>query len=168
MIAQARECNQKILDRLLITSELLRGSRKWAIFTIVVTLLSTRIHVSNRTRRPSPDAKLSDTNTFQGYQHAVTVNRQCASGLRSADRHAHALWHALILFRFLTQGFHSIDLRHHVATTTYQLRRLRLHNLIERVPKSISAVQLATQLVNGARLSVSPTSCVGESAEERT
>ena len=55
----------------------------------------------------------------------------------------------LILFRQLAQGFRSADLRAHLAALsgcdpasisqgaiTYQLRRLRLHGLIERVPTS--------------------------------
>jgi hypothetical protein len=59
------------------------------------------------------------------------------------------LWHAIILFRQLAEGFRSADLRHHVAALsgrdpnaisqgamTYQLRRLRLHGLIERLPNS--------------------------------
>jgi hypothetical protein len=53
------------------------------------------------------------------------------------------------LFRLLPYGFRSRDLREHLAPLlgddpsqwtqgrlTYQLRRLRLHGLIERVPKS--------------------------------
>jgi hypothetical protein len=61
----------------------------------------------------------------------------------------HALLHALILFRQIADGFRAADMRRHLAalsgndpdsisqgTITYQLRRLRLHGLIERVPKS--------------------------------
>jgi len=87
--------------------------------------------------------------TFQSVNSPVTVNSQRASGLRFANPRAHALWHALILFRLLPQGFRSADLRHHLtalsgrdpqsisqSAITYQLRRLRLHGLIERLPKS--------------------------------
>jgi hypothetical protein len=55
---------------------------------------------------------------------------------------------ALILFRQLAEGFRAADLRRHLAdlsgndpasislsAITYQLRRLRLHGLIERVPE---------------------------------
>ena len=61
----------------------------------------------------------------------------------------HSLLHALILFRQIAHGFRSADLRRHLAALsggdpaslsqgaiTYQLRRLRLHRLIERVPNS--------------------------------
>ena len=57
--------------------------------------------------------------------------------------------HALILFRQLAHGFRAADLRQRLAALsgsdpasisqgaiTYQLRRLRLHGLIERVPNS--------------------------------
>ena len=57
--------------------------------------------------------------------------------------------HALILFRQLAEGFRAAELRRHLAALsgrdpaaisqgaiTYQLRRLRLHGLIERVPNS--------------------------------
>src|SRR5207302_10272382 len=79
----------------------------------------------------------------------VASGRQRASGLRFADPHVHSLLHALILFRQIAHGFRSADLRRHLAALsggdpaslsqgaiTYQLRRLRLHRLIERVPNS--------------------------------
>ena len=56
---------------------------------------------------------------------------------------------AVVIFRLLPCGFRSRDLREHIAPLlgddpsqwtqgrlTYQLRRLRLHGLIERVPSS--------------------------------
>ena len=98
--------------------------------------------------RISHDCMIAE-DTFQSINSPVTVNRQRASGLRFADPRVHALWHALILFRLLARGFRSADLRHHLAALsgrdphsipqsaiTYQLRRLRLHDLIERLPKS--------------------------------
>jgi hypothetical protein len=64
-------------------------------------------------------------------------------------RPKHGFLHTLILFRQLAQGFRAADLRQHLAslsgcnpaaisqgTITYQLRRLRLHGLIERVSGS--------------------------------
>ena len=86
---------------------------------------------------------------FQAINSPVAAGRQRASGLRFADPRAHALLHAVILFRQLAQGFRSSDLRQHLAALsgrdpqsisqsaiTYQLRRLRLHGLIERMPNS--------------------------------
>ena len=98
--------------------------------------------------RLSHDCMLAE-DTLQAIDGPVTAGRQRASGLRFADARVHALWHAIILFRQLAEGFRSADLRHHVAALsgrdpntisqgamTYQLRRLRLHGLIERLPNS--------------------------------
>ena len=98
--------------------------------------------------RMSHDCILSE-DTFQAINRPVAAGRQRASGLRFADQRVHALLHALILFRQLAQGFRAADLRQHLAALsgadeasisqgaiTYQLRRLRLHGLIERVSSS--------------------------------
>jgi hypothetical protein len=98
--------------------------------------------------RLSHDCILSE-DTFRAIDSPVAAGRQRASGLRFADPRAHALLHALILFRQLAHGFRAADLRQHLAAlsgsdpgsiaqgaVTYQLRRLRLHRLIERVPNS--------------------------------
>jgi hypothetical protein len=85
--------------------------------------------------------------------HAVTaptlVHDQRAAGLRFGDGRVHALMHALCLFALAPTGFRHRDLRAYVAqlhprdphtyspgAMTYDLRRLRLHGLIERVPKT--------------------------------
>jgi hypothetical protein len=98
--------------------------------------------------RLSHDSILSE-DTFQAVNRPLTAGRQRASGLRFADPRVHALLHALILFRQLADGFRAADLRQHLAALagceqasisqgaiTYQLRRLRLHGLIERLPNS--------------------------------
>jgi hypothetical protein len=98
--------------------------------------------------RLSHDCMLAE-DTFQTINSPVAQGRQRASGLRFADPRVHPLLHALILFRQLAEGFRSADLRHHVAALsgrdpesisqgaiTYQLRRLRLHGFIERLPNS--------------------------------
>jgi hypothetical protein len=98
--------------------------------------------------RLSHDCILSEDG-FQAVNGPVTAGHQRASGLRFADPRVHALLHALILFRQLAQGFRAADLRHHLAAlsgrdptsisqgaVTYQLRRLRLHGMIERLPNS--------------------------------
>ena len=79
----------------------------------------------------------------------VLVADQRAAGLRFGDPRVHALMHALCLFALAPTGFRHRDLRDHVAqlqgrepdtysagAMTYDLRRLRLHGLIERVPRS--------------------------------
>ena len=98
--------------------------------------------------RLSHDCMLTE-DTFHSINSPVAVGGQRASGLRFADPRVHPLLHALILFRQLAQGFRSANLRHHLAALagrdpesisqgaiTYQLRRLRLHGLIERLPNS--------------------------------
>ena len=79
----------------------------------------------------------------------IVVHDQRAAGLRFGDRRVHALMHALCLFALAPTGFRHRDLRDHVAhlqgrdaetypagSMTYDLRRLRLHGLIARVPRS--------------------------------
>jgi len=79
----------------------------------------------------------------------VTVDTQRAAGLRFGDPRVHALMHALCLFALAPTGFRHREFRDHVAplqgrapdtysagSMTYDLRRLRLHRLIERVPRS--------------------------------
>jgi hypothetical protein len=98
--------------------------------------------------RLSHDCMLAEA-TFQALNGPVTAGQQRASGLRFADVRAHSLLHALVLFRQLAQSFRCADLRHQFAAlsgrdpqsltqgaVTYQLRRLRLHGLIERLPNS--------------------------------
>jgi hypothetical protein len=79
----------------------------------------------------------------------VSVQGQRASALRFLDARVQILFHALVLFRLLPRGFSNKTLREHVALLsgqdpgslsqgrmTYDLRRLRLHGLIHRVPKT--------------------------------
>jgi hypothetical protein len=74
---------------------------------------------------------------------------QRASALVFGDPRALALLHALCLFGLLPTGFSNADLRQSIAPLlgfdpahyrpgkmTYDLRRLRLHGLIERIPRS--------------------------------
>ncbi len=85
--------------------------------------------------------------------HAVTspvlVEDQRAAGLRFADPRVHALMHALCLFALAPTGFRHREFRDQLAqlqgrdpdtysagSMTYDLRRLRLHGLIDRVPHS--------------------------------
>jgi hypothetical protein len=71
------------------------------------------------------------------------------AGLRLGDRRAHGLLHALLVFRLLPNGFLNRDLRGLLAgllgrgpneisasQISYDLRRLRAHGLIARVPHS--------------------------------
>jgi hypothetical protein len=98
--------------------------------------------------RLSHDCMLAE-DAFQAINSPVAAGRQRASGLRFADARTHSLWHAIILFRQLAEGFRAAELRRHLAglsgidpdkvsqgAITYQLRRLRLHGFIERLPNS--------------------------------
>jgi hypothetical protein len=84
---------------------------------------------------------------FHALTHPVAHDAQRAPGLRFDDRRAQALLHALCLFAVAPTGFRQRDLRPLVAQLvgappagytagqmTYDLRRLRLHGLIARVP----------------------------------
>ena len=98
--------------------------------------------------RLSHDCMLTE-DAFQSINRPVAAGRQRASGLRYADAKTQSLLHALVVFRLLANGFRCADLRNHLAALsgrnpetisqgaiTYQLRRLRLHGLIERLPNS--------------------------------
>jgi hypothetical protein len=79
----------------------------------------------------------------------VEVSGQRAAAMRITDLRVLALWHMLVLFRLLPCGFANRDLRAPLAVLTgqepnnitqgkmtYDLRRLRLHGMIERIPKT--------------------------------
>ena len=85
--------------------------------------------------------------TFDDLHRPRIVDRQRASALRFGDPRVQALLAALLAFRVLPDGFQNRDLRTTVAPLiglsveeygrgrmTYDLRRLRLHGLIERIP----------------------------------
>ena len=79
----------------------------------------------------------------------LEVNGQRTSALRTTDLRVLALWHVLVWFRLLPCGFANRDLHEQIAVLTgqmpatitqgrmtYDLRRLRLHGTIERIPKT--------------------------------
>src|SRR5713101_7831289 len=79
-------------------------------------------------------------------QHPTLETGQRASALRFGDPRVMALLQALTGFTHLPRGFHNRHLRPHVAALlgrpytaaqmTYDLRRLRLKGLIQRIPKT--------------------------------
>jgi hypothetical protein len=86
---------------------------------------------------------------FRRTNDPVVVDGQRASALRFADPMVQALYSALLVFHLLPRGFSNCDLRNHWAPLlgktpqsitpgqmTYHLRRLRLHGILARVPKS--------------------------------
>ena len=81
------------------------------------------------------------------HQPIITDTGARIPGLRLGDRRAHALLQALLMFRLLPAGFANRDLRRlladllgtHAITAgqmSYDLRRLRVHGLITRIPRS--------------------------------
>jgi DNA-binding transcriptional ArsR family regulator len=99
-------------------------------------------------QRISHDCTLGEAE-LQQLLRPVTVDQQRAAALRVGDPRALAILSALLLFRLLPRGFANRDLREHVGMLlamdpsamtqgrmTYDLRRLRLHGLVERIPKS--------------------------------
>jgi hypothetical protein len=86
---------------------------------------------------------------FRQLNEPAVVDGQRGSALRFADPLVQALFAALLVFRLMPRGFSNRELRDHWAPLvgktsqsitpgqmTYHLRRLRLHGLIERIPKS--------------------------------
>jgi hypothetical protein len=99
-------------------------------------------------QRLSHDCTIGE-DAFRQLNEPVTVAGQRGSALRFADPLVQALFSALLVFRLLPRGFCNRELRDHWAPLvgktsqsitpgqmTYHLRRLRLHGLIERMPKS--------------------------------
>ena len=93
-------------------------------------------------QRISHDCSLGE-DAFHAIQRPRVVANQRASALRFEDERVQALFHAIVLFRLLPNGFANADLRQRLqplrghrtsaGSTTYDLRRLRLHGLIRRI-----------------------------------
>jgi hypothetical protein len=87
--------------------------------------------------------------TLQQLQRPRIVEGQRVSALRLADPTVQALWNAVLMYDLLPAGFSNRQLRTHLAQLlgrpeesltqgrmSYHLRRLRLHGLIHRIPKT--------------------------------
>ena len=90
---------------------------------------------------------ITGADAFTAVNNPVEVDGQHAAGLRFGDARAQALLSTLLTFRLQPNGFTNADLRTHLAGLlgtdprtwptgrgTYDLRRLRLHSLITRIP----------------------------------
>jgi hypothetical protein len=97
-------------------------------------------------QRTSCDCAIGE-DTFAKVCHPVEVDGQRGPALRFGDPRVQALLSVLVVFRLLPGGFSNRDLREHLAPLlgidpasmtagrmTYDLRRLRLHGVIERIP----------------------------------
>jgi hypothetical protein len=99
-------------------------------------------------QRVSHDCQLG-AEAFAQITQPITVDGQRAAALRFEQERVQALLSALVVFSLLPTGFSNRDLREHLAPLlglapsqlppgrmTYDLRRLRLHGLIERLPRT--------------------------------
>jgi hypothetical protein len=90
---------------------------------------------------------ITGADAFTAVNNPIDVGGQHAAGLRLGDARAQALLATLLTFRLHPHGFTNADLRTHLAgllgadprtwpagRATYDLRRLRLHGLITRIP----------------------------------
>ena len=97
-------------------------------------------------QRTSSDCHIGEE-AFAQVCAPVAVDGQRGPALRFGDPRVQALLSVLVLFRLLPDGFSNKDLRGHLAPLlgldpsvmtagrmTYDLRRLRLHQIIERIP----------------------------------
>ncbi len=140
--------------RALRTETVINNARDFGIGKRLVNLPALRVVGAQANRRLldvqriSHDPALGET-TFASLTEPALVAGQRASALRFADRRAQAVLGALVVFRLQPAGFRADELRQHLAPLlglppeelhqgrlSYELRRLRLHGLIERIPRS--------------------------------
>lgn len=99
-------------------------------------------------QRTSSDCHIGE-DAFNQLCGPITLGTQRAPALRFGDPRVMALLSVLVVFRLLPAGFSNRDLRDHLAPLlglpagtmtagrmTYDLRRLRLHGLIQRIPRT--------------------------------
>ena len=139
-------------DRALRTETTINNTRDFAIGRRLQNLPALREigFAANRrlldVEKISQDCQLSET-VFDQVNRPQVVNGQRASALGFGDPRVMALFQALCLFIWLPQGFRNASLRTHVAQLmgespadytpgrmTYDLRRLRLHGVIVKIP----------------------------------
>ena len=99
-------------------------------------------------QRVSHDCAIGEA-AFAQVQRPQVIDNQRVPALRFTDPRVQALLSALVLFRLLPHGFAVAEFRQHLAPLlglppaaltpgrlTYDLRRLRLHGFVQRIPKS--------------------------------
>jgi hypothetical protein len=138
--------------RALRTETIVNNAGDFRLGRRLVNLPALREHGFSANRRLLDVQKASQDNmlgeaVFREVTSPCTVGRQRASALPYGNTQVMMLFHVLLLFRLLPCGFRNKELREHLARLlgqdpqqytqgqmTYQLRRLRLHGLIERQP----------------------------------
>ena len=97
-------------------------------------------------QRISHDPPLGQ-DTFDRLHRPAVVDRRRASAMRFGDPRVQALLATLLVFRLLPEGFANREFREHVAPllaegdyapnrASYDLGRLRMRGLIERIPRT--------------------------------
>jgi hypothetical protein len=99
-------------------------------------------------RRISHDCAIGE-DAFDRVVRPTEVEGQRASALRFGDQRAQALFSVLVVFSLQLRGFNNREMRtmlaqllgldpanYPIGRMTYDLRRLRLHGIIERIPHS--------------------------------
>jgi hypothetical protein len=140
------------LERALRTETTINDSRDFGIGKRLCNLpaLAQVGFTANRrlldVERLTTDPTIGD-GAFRAVADPVVMGTQRASALPFDSARTQALLTALVVFRLLPHGFRNADLRAHLAPLlgltpadmtqgrmSYDLRRLRLHALIERIP----------------------------------
>ena len=138
-------------DRALRTETTINNTRDFAIGRKLENLPALREIGFNANRRLlevetlSQDCRIG-AQEFEQLTHRRTVQGQTAAALKFADPRVMALLQGLVLFYLLPEGFSNATLREHVARLmgkhpgdytqgqmSYDLRRLKLHGLIQRI-----------------------------------
>jgi hypothetical protein len=138
-------------DRALRTETTINNTRDFGIGRKLENLPALREIGFNANRRLlqvetlSQDCRIG-TEVFEAVTHRCQVEGQTAAALKFADPRVMALLQGLVLFFTLPEGFSNATLREHVARLmgkrpedytqgqmTYDLRRLKLHGLIQRI-----------------------------------
>src|SRR5437868_5786421 len=140
--------------RALRTETTINNTRDFGIGKLLKNLPELRqlgFHANRRlldVQTLSHDCSIGE-DAFEKVVRPIEVEGQRASALRFGDAHVQALLSVLVLFSFQLRGFTNQEMRallaqllgldpahYPVGRMTYDLRRLRLHGLIQRIPKS--------------------------------
>jgi DNA-binding transcriptional ArsR family regulator len=142
-------------SRALRTETTINDSRDFGIGKRLTNLPALREIGFSANRRLLGAQRLSH-NPIRAAEAFTTVHEpittdagQRTAGLRLGDRRVHALLQALLIFRLLPAGFRNRDLRQllgellgrapgdiSAGQVSYDLRRLRAHGLITRIPRT--------------------------------
>src|SRR3982751_3869106 len=138
--------------RALRTETTINNTRDFGIGKLLKNLSALRQVGFQANRRLLDVQKISHDcsigeDAFEGVVHPAEVEGQRASALRFGDKRVQVLFAVLVVFSLQLRGFNKQEMRALVAQLlgvdpatypmgrmTYDLRRLRLHGIIERIP----------------------------------